>query len=230
LGAEGTQLGEAERFVLGSMVVEQIRLAADAGAIKDPPFMLYIDETENFVHMPIDTMLARVRQFGLGMVLANQYLAQLTGDAQDAVEGNVGTMFSFEIGQTDARHMRHYMTTFTDEELTSLGLHRAAVSMRHQGIRHPAFTMETMPPPGEEEPELPEESGSESPPSDPLPPPGTPERERYIRKRSVENYTPKTYDEVMAWLRGDKGNGGSDPDDTDEPPEEGDQPPDYYEK
>lgn len=204
VGAQQTSLGEAERYVLGSMVVEQVRLAAMSGAITEPPFMLYIDETQNFVHSPIDKLLSQVRQHGLGLVLANQYLTQLTGEAQDAVEGNVGTMFCFEVGATDAKGMRYYMNTFETEELTNLGEYKAAVSMRYQGVRQPAFLLETLSPPGSEGP--PDEWDGDTPP------PNTPERERYIRKRSVENYTPKTYDEVISWLRGDNANG-----DTPEP-------------
>src|SRR5690606_12535477 len=49
LGAKSTKLADGERSFLGSIIVEQIRRAAMAGSIKARSFMLYIDETQNFI-------------------------------------------------------------------------------------------------------------------------------------------------------------------------------------
>ena len=212
VGAEGNSIGKNERLILGSSIVSQIEAAATSGALRARPFMLYIDETQSLVNTPLNEMLAEVRKFGLGLVLANQFLAQLTGETQDAVEGNVGTMFCFEIGHSDARAMKHYMTTFEADELTALGKFKAAASMRYQGDRQPAFLLHTLPPPQHE-------AGKEE----------AKERERYIRQRSVENHTPKTYDEVMDWLRGEGDNGDRDTDEPDDPSPTDDDNPEYYE-
>ena len=209
LGGGGNEIEAEDRIILGSAIVAQIERAAMKGAIKQAPYLLYIDEAQNFVNTPLNQMLAQVRQHGLGLVLANQFLSQLTGEVQDAVEGNVGTMFSFEIGHSDARIMRHYMTTFEQDELTSLGKYKAAVSMRYQDNRQPSFLLETLPPPGHD---LNEATAKK--------------RELEVRRKSVANYTPKTYDEVIAMLMGnddasdtdESGNGDGD-DFTERPPE-----------
>jgi hypothetical protein len=129
-------------------------------------------------------MLAQLRQFNLGLVLANQYLAQWTSSNQAAIEGTVGTMISFEISADDATAMKIYMNTFDKEDLVSLGKFRAAVSMRYDDRRLDAFTLETLPPPGHG---LDDQIATE--------------REQLIRRRSVANYTPKSYDEVITWLK-----------------------------
>ena len=72
-----------------------------------------------------------VRQFNLGMVLVSQYLSQLAGNTLDAVEGNVGTIFSYEIGPGDEKTMLHYMAAASKRgELTKLDKFTAATYMR----------------------------------------------------------------------------------------------------
>lgn len=200
LGSKGNKLDEGVRKILGSTIVTQIEAIAKSGAITAPPYLLYVDEAQNFVDTPIDRMLAEVRQHGLGLILANQFLHQFTSEVQDAIEGNVGTMFSFEIGRGDARAMKHYMTTFEAEDLTSLGKFKSAVSMRYNNNRQPSFLLETMPPPGSD---MDETTASA--------------RELEVRRRSVENYTPKSYDEVITWVREQYVTGSDEQPDTDEP-------------
>jgi len=186
LGSKGNKIDDNVRLILGSCVFAQIEAVARAGAIKDKskPFLLYVDETQNFIHTPIDKLLAELRQHGLGLILVNQYLRQLTGDVQQSIEGNFGTMFSFEIGYSDARAMQHYMTTFDVDALTSLGKYKAATSMRYNNDRQPSFLLETFPPIGQG---IGEERAKK--------------RESFIRHGSVDNYTPKSYDEVINWVR-----------------------------
>lgn len=180
----GSKIGRSERIILGSWVVSQIEAAAMTGAIQNGPFMLYVDETQNFVTTPLADMLAEVRKFDLGLVLANQFLAQLTGETQDAIEGNVGTMFCFEIGASDAKAMQTYMQpSFQRDDLVALGKFKAAVSMRVGKERQPAFSLNTLPPPS---------LGLST--ADML------KRERAIRRRSIDNYTRKTETEVIDWL------------------------------
>ena len=184
VGAAGNTIAKPERLVLGSSIVSRMEGAAMDGAVTSEPYLLYIDEAQDFVTTPLDTMLSGVRKFGLGLVLANQYWGQLAGQAQEAVFGNVGTLVSFEIGHDDARAMSNYMTTFTRDQLTSLGKYKAAVSLRHEDDRVPAFLLETNAPPGDKSDTA---SGQE--------------RAQLIRKHSVQNYTPKSYDAVIGWLQ-----------------------------
>src|SRR5690606_9436951 len=133
--------------LLGAMLVAQVQMAAMGGAVQRAPFMFYIDEAQNFVTSALPKMLAEARKYGLGLVLANQYLRQLAGETLDAVEGTVSTLIAFEVGEPDAKALAPYMKPqFQVEDLIALGKYRAAITMRHQNARHPAFTLETLPP------------------------------------------------------------------------------------
>lgn len=79
------------------------------------------------------------------------------------------------------RALAPYMSPeFEAEDLLNLGKYQAVVKLRFQGVVQPAFSL----------------TGRE-----PLQkPPDAEKRERRIRERSVQQYTPKTRGEVMAWL------------------------------
>lgn len=176
------RLPKNERYLLGAVLISQLDMAVRAGAVTQAPYMLYIDEAQEFVGTDLSEMLSQVRQFGLGMVLANQYFRQLEGATFDAVEGNVSTLISFEVGARDAATAADYMAPeISKHDLTHLGVYRAAVSLRYQGERQPAFVLNTLPPPGHDS--------------------RNPERAAALRQRSVERYTPKSYSEVTQWLR-----------------------------
>lgn len=183
------------RRVLGSLMISNIYMAALSGAIQNPPFTLYVDEAQHFVETDLPQMLSEARKYGLAVALAHQYLDQLSGDTLKAVEGNVTSIVAFEVGDKDARALLPYLKpSFTDADLVALGKYRAAVSTRYEDRRQPAFTIDTLPPIG-----------------DNLNGTGMNEAEREIRRRSIENYTPKTYSEVNAWLSQRYNNGNRPP-------------------
>ena len=47
-------------------------------------------------------MMSELRKYGVGLVLAHQYLHQLKPDIQHAVLGNAATLISFRVGSEDA--------------------------------------------------------------------------------------------------------------------------------
>ncbi len=184
LAADTADIGELERQMLGATLVSQIEMAVMAGAISQTPFMLYIDEAQNFVTTALPEMLSEARQKGLGLVLSNQFFKQMVGETREAIEGNVATLIAFEIGEGDASDFSIYTKPqFTSADLVSLGKYRAAVSLRHQNSRPPAFSLETQP--------LIDVGDQNS----------RQQREASLRARSVANYTPKPYSEVLAWLK-----------------------------
>jgi hypothetical protein len=183
LAADEAQIPTLERLLLGSVLVSQIQMAAMSGAIRQAPYLLYIDEAQHFVTTALSKMLSEARKQGLGVVLANQYLHQLAGDTLEALEGNVGAFFAFEVGEQDARALALYMRpSFEAADLVALGKYRAAVSLRVQGSRQPAFSLMTLPLP------------------DDLHTPARLKDELYLRRISVARFTPKRYTEVRQLL------------------------------
>lgn len=161
------------------------------GAAANKPCVLYVDEAQQFAETALADMLSQVRKYNLWLVVLHQYLKQMQGKTLDALVGNVGTLIGFEVGDPDAGALRSYMAPgFERQMLTSLGKFRAAISMRVGDRREPAFSLETLPPPGYGAPD--------------------PERERYLRAKSVATYTPKPYSEVMDWINQTYGSSGLD--------------------
>lgn len=181
LGMDEERIPERERNLLGAVLVSQLQMAAMGAASSEAPFYLYIDEVQNFVTSSLSEVFSEARKFGLSLVVANQYLKQLAGETLDALMGNVGAMIVFQCGLDDARALAPYMSPeFEAEDLLNLGKYQAVVKLRFQGVVQPAFSL----------------TGRE-----PLQkPPDAEARERRIRERSVQQYTPKTRGEVMAWL------------------------------
>jgi len=192
--APEAKIRETERTLLGALLVSQIEMAAMANAITKPPFYLYVDETQNFVTTSLPKMLSESRKYGLALTLANQFLKQLAGNTLDAVMGNVGAMNFFELGEPDAKAVASYVKPhLTPEDLMRLGRFKMATVMRYKGERLPTFTINTLPPPKQKDRKR------------------AIDRETYLRQKSVENYTPKSYDDVNGWLR-DKYRSQSKPD------------------
>ena len=66
-------------------------------------------------------MLSELRKFGVGVVLAHQYLHQLDIDIREAVIGNAGTLISFRLGAKDAAFIaREFEPVFDHVDLLNL--------------------------------------------------------------------------------------------------------------
>src|SRR3972149_4809344 len=75
------------------------------GKVDFPNFFLYMDEFQNFATPDIATILSEARKYKLNLVVAHQFIAQLTDDIKEAVFGNVGTMSTFRVGVDDAEYL-----------------------------------------------------------------------------------------------------------------------------
>jgi hypothetical protein len=183
LQADERKIPELERMVLGATIISQIQMAALVGGIKQPPYLLYVDEVHNFVTTALDVMARQARQKGLGLYVATQYLKSLTSKTLDAFMGTVGTIGVFETDDADARQVATYLkASFDASDMASLGKHKMAVSMRSASGSRAAFSLDP----------------AYAPPADDVPEHVA--REVYLRGKSVENFTPKPYSVVKAWL------------------------------
>jgi Type IV secretion-system coupling protein DNA-binding domain len=186
LRADETQVPAAERMVLGATIISQIQMAALAGAIRKEPYLLYIDEVHNFITTSLAKTFVEIRKRGLGLVVANQYFKQLTGETLDALMGTVGSLIAFECDDADAKLLAPYMKPEIDtSHLVKMGKFNAAVSVRSAEGQRAAFTIQTLEQPKSTVHERIREAKS---------------KEHWLRKKSVENYTPKPYSVVKQWL------------------------------
>jgi len=141
-------IGEDAAHLLGGLLLSAIQLGASCRRRGGPSFVVYVDEFQHFVNESLATMLAESRKFGIGLVLAHQYLGQLPESIRDAVRGNVGSIVAFRLGAGDARVLEdEFAPQFGASDLSGLGSYQLAVRQLARGRQLPAFSAETLPPP-----------------------------------------------------------------------------------
>lgn len=120
------KIGDMNSQLLGLIVTGRLLIAA-LERTKLPeserhPFFLYIDECQNFLTPAITTILAEARKYSFGLILANQFIGQLTKGndttIKDGIFGNAGTLISYRISTEDAEFMEKVMApVFTKHDL-----------------------------------------------------------------------------------------------------------------
>jgi hypothetical protein len=178
---ENVGLAPSEQALLGSILVSQFQLAVMA---QRPParFFLYVDEAQHFVTTALPVLFNEARGQNLSLTLSNQFLRQLVGDTLHAVMGNVGAVIAFQVGTDDAHALGSDIMKphFSSSDLTHMEVHHAALLMRYEGKQQEPFSLM-----GRDAPEAKAEART---------------REAAIRALSRKQYTPKSRDEVLAWL------------------------------
>lgn len=162
------RIGEAPAALFGGLLVTMFSLAGLARA--DTPesgrrdFFMYLDEFQTFTTLALVNMLSELRKYGMGLVLANQFLDQIDAELRNAILGNVGTLVVFRVGASDAeRLVRELLPDLDPYDLTLLPNRMFWIRPLVGGQSVEAFTGETLairsqaPAAGAEEPRLPSE-------------------------------------------------------------------------
>ncbi len=148
--------GEVNAKLLGLIVVAKLQMAAMGRAElseedrKD--FYLYIDEFQNFTTDSISTILSEARKYRLDLIIAHQYLGQLTDDKgktdiRDAVLGNAGTMAAFRIGPEDSDILaKEFAPTFGAYDLMNVEKFTCNTKLLVDNEPTKPFNMNTYPP------------------------------------------------------------------------------------
>ncbi len=103
------RLGEDNATLLGALLVTSIQQAAmtraDIPESERRDFYMYVDEFQNFTTGSFASILSEARKYRLSLIVAHQYLSQLTDETADAVFGNVGSIVAFQVGNDDAQRL-----------------------------------------------------------------------------------------------------------------------------
>jgi len=67
------------------------------------PAMIYIDEAQDYFDQNIDIILSQARKYRVGMIMAHQYLGQLSNGLQEAFEANTSIKLAGGVSARDAR-------------------------------------------------------------------------------------------------------------------------------
>ena len=149
------KLGDINAYLIGMVLVGKILMAAlsrtDMDAKERKDFYLYIDEFQNFITDSIATILSEARKYGLDLIIAHQYIGQISakGDTtiRDAVFGNVGTMVAFRIGTEDADFLgKEFAPVFTPFDLVNVEAYTANAKLLIDNTASRPFNMAMYPP------------------------------------------------------------------------------------
>lgn len=110
------------------------------------PFYIFIDEFQNFTTLALANMLLELRKYGIGVVLAHQYLSRLEPEIRDAVLGNVGTIVAFRLGAADAQYMaREFAPDIDALDFQNLPNHEVYMRLMIDGTPSKPFSAATLP-------------------------------------------------------------------------------------
>ena len=142
-------IGEDAAQILGALFITSLGSAAfsrvDTPEDERVPFMLYMDEFQNFTTLSLVNMFSEMRKFKVGLTLAHQYLHQLDDEIRQAIFGNAGTVISFRIGTEDATYMSKEMfPVFDVEDCISLANHDIYLKLMIDGRPSKPFSAQTV--------------------------------------------------------------------------------------
>jgi len=118
------RIGDLNASLLGMVITGKLLMAALGRAEMEEKdrkdFYLYIDEFQNYSTDTIAVILSEARKYRLCLILAHQFISQLTDEIRSAVFGNVGSMMSFRVGVPDTEHLeKEFGPVFTAKDLIS---------------------------------------------------------------------------------------------------------------
>ncbi|AUP79122.1 type IV secretory system conjugative DNA transfer family protein [Flavivirga eckloniae] len=118
-------IGEHNSYLLGSLFLAKFNQAALSrqGQNKDErtPYILYLDEFQNFITPSIEKILSGTRKYGLGLTIAHQELGQIQDlSLLNSVISNPKIRICFRLGDSDAKRLESGFSYFEQTDLQSL--------------------------------------------------------------------------------------------------------------
>ena len=127
-------LGPETSALLGSLVVSQLWQAILGRVAIAPerrhPVFVYVDEFQDYMHLPLDfaDALTQARGLGVGFVAAHQYMHQLDPGMRSAVLANAQSRIAFRLPSEDARIIAAD-SALMPEDFQSLGAFQCYVQL-----------------------------------------------------------------------------------------------------
>ena len=145
-------LGPGAAQLLGSLIVSELWMATlERAAEHDPtnrPGSIYIDEVQQFLHLPtsIADALATSRSYGVSWNLAHQFRAQLPTAMRAAFDANARNKIVFACAPDDARDFARMGSGLTAEDFQTLHPYEVYVQLVTGGAPSGWFSARTLPP------------------------------------------------------------------------------------
>ncbi len=151
------KIGDVNAQLLGLIFVNKVNMAAMSRQSipkeQRQDFYMYVDEFQNFATDTFASILSEARKYRLSLIMAHQYIAQLTKTptghddtrVRDAVFGNVGTMMSFKIGADDAEYMaKEYAPLLSEQDVLSIANYSAYIKLNIDNATSRPFSIQTI--------------------------------------------------------------------------------------
>ena len=145
-------IGPEAAGLLGSFVIAELWQAIQSRAAvpeaKRHPVMVYVDEVQDYLHLPTDLAeaLAQARGFGVSFTLAHQFLGQLPKPMRTALLANARSRICFQLPHEDATILARGHSELTADDLTALGRYEIYASLFAGGQVTPYASARTLPP------------------------------------------------------------------------------------
>ncbi len=143
------KIGEINASLLGMIIVGKILMAAlsrtDLPQESRRDFNLYIDEFQNFTTPSIAVALSEARKYRLNLIMAHQFITQLTDEVKNAVFGNVGSKIVFRVGAPDAQELiKEFEPDLTVNDLVNIDNFHAYIKLLINGETAKPFNIKTL--------------------------------------------------------------------------------------
>jgi hypothetical protein len=144
-------LGPETSALLGSLVVALLWQAVLGRAVIPPerrhPVFVYVDEFQDYLHLPLDfaDALAQARGLGVGFIVAHQHLHQLDPAMRAGVLANVQSRIAFRLPSEDARAIAAG-SALDAEDFQSLGAFEAYGQLVASAAVQPWCSLRSLPP------------------------------------------------------------------------------------
>ena len=146
LKEQGTQ-------ILGRFFIALIAQAAQERATLNErdrlPTMVYIDEAQDYFDQNIGIILSQARKYKVGMIMAHQFLGQLTSGLSEAFEANTSIKLAGGVSARDARTLAGQMAAdpnlIQQQPKGTFATFVRGLTERAVPISFPFFVLEKMP-------------------------------------------------------------------------------------
>ncbi len=145
-GSVGRDVAALVGASLLNLVDSVIREQGGMAPEKRRGVLVVVDEMQSMPGVDYESMLSELGKFGASFILATQSLAKLADlspTMRDTILANVGCLSVFQVAGTDARHLVWELgrDRVTEDDITSLPVHRCYVRATVGRERTPAFSM-----------------------------------------------------------------------------------------
>ena len=146
LKEQGTEIFGRFFIALIAQAAQERATLPDADRL---PSMVYIDEAQDYFDQNIGIILSQARKYKVGMIMAHQYLGQLSNGLQEAFEANTSIKLAGGVSARDARALSGQMAA--DAELIqrqpkgTFATFVRGLTARAVPISFPFFVIEKLP-------------------------------------------------------------------------------------